>query len=234
MGNHRSSGAFCSLVVATTTGFFDSVAALSTSALGDGAECYCVANASVYRLNLTSTQATVGDIFLAPFSGSGCWFKQDAQSQLSSNFTGNFLAGSDFVPTVNVWHALPATSVSYSVAKSSLLWTINAATGTMTYTGPDNKTFLILGQASIIDGAGTQNLQFDLTVPSVIGTNTVSLTCVQGTVGPGTNNAAALSHQLLLTVLHGDVYQHAVRCTTASPGDLFFLFYSATIVNVGN
>ncbi len=145
MGNKRSAGSFCSLVVATTTGAFDSVTSLPVAALGNGAECYCVANQGTYRYDSTSTQTTVGDLFLVPLSGGGCWVKQNAEVSYRSAFA---LSPSQFgIPrtSTNVWQALPGVNPgTYQIVHLGTFFTLNTSTGVVTYSGPSGLEFMVM------------------------------------------------------------------------------------------
>jgi len=232
MGNHRSSGSFCSLVVSTTTGFFDSVAALNPTALGDGAECYCIANQSVYRLNILNSGSSIGDLFISPNSGPGRWAKQDAQAGYSAAFTGtNSFIGSTVTPTASLWAALPSSAGFYGVTQSSLLWTIDTTAGTMTYNGPTGKVYSITGILSLADSVGTPSTSFqvDLVDPSIIGTPTGSLT---STFGSLPSAPTVVPHQIMVTVTSGQVFQHAFRTSTVI-GPFTFSRYLALIECIG-
>lgn len=174
--NKRSPGSFCSLVVSATTGTSDSVTSLDVAALGNGAECYCVANAAVYRYNSTSTQTTVGDIFLAPLSGGGCWFRQDAESSYAT-FSG--LAGAGVgasLASSGLWQALPTGGTFYATSgPPTSLWTLNTTTGVNTYIGPPGLKFLFQTIVSVNSGSVGLGATFLLYVSfngALIGTST--------------------------------------------------------------
>jgi len=237
--NHSSSGSFCSLVVATTTGAIDSITSLNVTARGDGAEAYCVANKSVYRYSSTSTQTTIGDTFLAPLSGGGCWFKQNASADFVVGVTGTtaHFSGSALGATavVNTWAALPFGTNFYEEFPASLMWSVNTTTGVITYTGPSGLKFSVSANVSFSKNTFGTPIAYDLnnTLNGVlIGTTgaiaTSSSSFLTGTSGIYGN----FSQADIIQPNNGDTFQHMIRRITAAVGSLTEVFsnYAVTIV----
>lgn len=236
MSNPRSAGAFCSLIVATTTGTSDSVTSLNVAALGNGAECFCLANQAVYRYNSASAQTTVGDVFITPTSGGGCWFKQGADSSYANSFElASAAFGSSVLPAITVWHAMPSPGAgAYQAGTVGSFWTINSTTGVMTYSGPSGLQFMIMMTCSASDDAlVAQQLQFDITVGgSLIGTSTATTSSVQNTMPATTVSAAEFVHNVILSPNNAATIQHAFRCISATPGNIAFLRYQVQIIKL--
>lgn len=214
----------------TATGTSNSITSLPVGALGNGAEAYCIGNASTYRYVSTSTQTTIGDTFLVPLSGGGCWFKQGAQADFSAAFT-LLAAGFSSVSFADQnWAPLPFSAGFYQSAASTNFWSMNGTTGVVTYAGP-SKTFLVLGSLSLASVAPPdQEVQFDLTQNGAnLGAATVTTTAVQG-AAPGTLGSISLGHHAIITGLPGSTLQHMLRNLTAS-SNLFILRYQIQIIS---
>lgn len=246
MSNKSSAGSFCSLVVATATGTSNSITSLDVSARGNGAEAYCIANASVYRYNATSTQTTLGDTFLVPLSGGGCWFKQGAQSDYTQQVTGTdgVFNGATLSPTPNdsVWAAFPAAAGAYAVGFSQTLWSVNTTTGIMTYHGPSGLKFLAAMTVSVAINSATfaQFVIGEVSLSangSLIGGTTSDPSAVRGTF-LGTDATSGLlpsefTQNFIINPDPGDTIQYAIRHIFPSTGafDAFtFYRYRAVIV----
>lgn len=59
----------------TVLGAVDSLENIVSSPLPDGAECWVIENASVYRLDKASTVAPAGAQIVAPIAGGGRWYR---------------------------------------------------------------------------------------------------------------------------------------------------------------
>ena len=237
MSNKRSAGAFCSIVVGATTGTFNSVAALDVVALGDGAECYCTANASVYRLNISSTQATVGSTFIKPNSGAGCWVLQTyPQSTYAQGVTAQpAFAGGSFSPTVNTWHALPSgTNFFISSPVSSSFWSLNTTTGVLTYSGPTGLFFLVTGQIVLQGIDDSQITEMDISVNgALIGGTTASQSSTSTTQPPSSGGfPMQLVHTYIVQGTNAATYQHILRAASTTPGLISGSHYQAYVTGL--
>lgn len=225
-GNKSSAGSFCSLVVSTTTGASDSVESLLLATLGNGAEVYCIANASAYRMNGASTQATLGDTFIKPLSGLGCWVKQDAESDYTfaiegtSSFRGVGTGGSTAV--LNTWTALPNGAGFYvRTSGATPIWALDTSTGIVTYSGPSGKVFVFSGNLSIAKNTSATPLvyEFDITVNGgQLGTVTNEPSASAGTVVGVAGIYGGFSQTFLGPLNNGDTIQHCFRRITAAVG----------------
>ena len=239
MSNRSSSGSFCSLVVATTTGAIDSVTSLNVTARGNGAECYCVANQALYRYNATSTQAAVPntDAYLVPLSGGGCWFRQNTQGLFGEQIiTSASFNGAQFVGLAqNVWHVLPFGANFFAAAVQSALFNVSTTSGVINYVGPTGLSFLLAAILSVSDdnpvgGRTDQVIEFAVTINSSIIATTIasarqSSTSVSGLSG----DLSQVTLDSILTPNNGDNIQHAMRCISSSPGTFSANRYSVVI-----
>jgi hypothetical protein len=85
---------------ATLLGADDSLENIVSSPLPDGAECWVIENASVYRFDKASTEAPNGTRIVAPIAGGGRWYRMPiapilmTSSSLSyGSFSGNTSGG---------------------------------------------------------------------------------------------------------------------------------------------
>lgn len=203
-------------MVGATTGTFNSVAALDVVALGDGAECYCTANASVYRLNGSSSQATVGSTFIKPNSGAGCWVLQTyPQSTYAQGVTAQpAFAGGSVGLTTNTWTALPTgTNFFTSSPITSSFWTLNTTSGVLTYTGPTGLHFLITGQLVLEAVSDAQTIEMDISVNGALIGGTVSSQSSTSTTQPTSLGGAPIQlvHTYIVQGTNAATYQHVVR-----------------------
>ncbi len=236
--NHSSAGSFCSLVVATTTGTADSITSLNVAARGNGAEAYCVANKATYRYDSSSTQTTVGDVFLVPLSGGGCWFKQNAGKDFAVGVTGTtaHFAGSALgaPAVVNTWTALPSGTNFYEEFPTSLLWTVSTTTGVITYTGPSGLSFLVTANLSFSMNAFGTPLAYDLdsTVNGVlIGTTGALATSTADFISGTSGQYGNFQNSIIFQPSSGDTFRHMIRrvAATVTSGTETFSHYSVTI-----
>lgn len=225
MSNKSSAGSFCSLVVATALGSSNSVESLLLTPLGDGAEVYCVANASAYRMDGSSTQATLGEFFIKPASGSGCWVKQNAASDYTFAMLGttSFRGSNDVVTAVlNTWTALPnGTGLYVKTAGTATIWSLNTTTGVITYNGPSGLSFVFSGNLSIAKNTSATPLVYELDITfngSQIGAVTNEPSASAGTVVGVAGIYGGFSQEFFGTLNNGDTIQHCFRRITAAIG----------------
>ena len=120
------------------TGDEDSLQNVNTYELPNGALCWVVSNATLYRLDRASTSASAPDAVIVPAAGPGRWFALSGNAVLSEARMSMFqpAALAVVIATINVWVALPGAG-SYAVqTAASAFWSINATTGVATYSGP--------------------------------------------------------------------------------------------------
>lgn len=237
MANKRSAGSFCSLVVSTTLGTSDSVTALTVAALGNGAECYCVANNAVYRYQAASIQTTVGDTFITPLVGSGCWFKQNAQADYAFAAQGTTLmtAAVGVTPTINTWAAIKSGTGFYSQVTASNLWSLSTVGAQISYNGPTGLHFLVLMTASMDDSnAGShQTIQWDLTQnAALVGTSGATQSAVASTTNGTLGDPFEFVHSLILSGTSGAFYQHVFRVVSSTPGLVNLTRYNVQIIGL--
>jgi len=221
--NHRSAGSFCSLVAATTTGTSDSVTSQDVAAVGNGAECFCLANSAVYRYNSASAQTTIGTTFLQPLSGGGCWFKQDAEADYTHSISlGVSGIGTSITSNAN-WQALPSGATAYKLISgvTSSLWSLDTTTGISTYLGPSGAIFLFEATASI--NSGSVGLGADISMylsinGALIGTNPVVAESALLSSIPANFQ---LSHNLCKSLNSGDTVQNIVIVSGAAHTQVF-------------
>jgi hypothetical protein len=218
-------------VVSTTNGSSDSVTSLPTGPLGNGAECYCIANNSVYRFNSTSTQTTLGDTYLHPASGSGCWFKQAAGQDYAQGIQGTlaFEGSTIGALTINVWATLPSGVNFYQAAPvTSALWTMSTTNGVFVYNGAPGLKFLV-NTTITIDGQASQSFDFDLTLNGlIVGTTSDTNSAARNTAANPLNDTQ-FAHNTIITPVNGSSYQHVIRCLTAAPASTIFAKYQVMI-----
>jgi len=235
MPNKRSAGSFCSMVVATVSGTSKSVESLDVSALGDGAECYCVANQAVYRYNSSSAQPNLAgaDTFVVPLAGGGCWFKQNAQGDYSTLVQLTSTGYSNFVISTGNWQALPSGAGFYANINSNPFFSVDTTTGIMTYNGPSGKDFLI--QAQMVIGSSSpvgSTIELDTTVNgALLGTGTQGpqlMAYTQETV----SQLMQLTQGFRFKPNHGDTIQHVLHASGTAAGQTVNR-YQVSILNVG-
>jgi hypothetical protein len=121
------------------TGDADSLQNVDTTELPNGALCWVVSNATLYRLDAASTAASAPDAVIVPASGPGRWFALSGTALLAearmSEREGAELTLVVGAPNQGIWLAMPAGAYAAQVAGAAF-WTVNAATGVATYSGP--------------------------------------------------------------------------------------------------
>ncbi len=230
MGNKRSSGSFCSLVVATLSGLSDSVAALPVAALGDGAECYCVFNSAVYRYSASSTQTTLGSVFIQPTVGGGCWAKQNAGSNYACNVQLSATGFGVSMTSNNLWQAFPAATGNYQQTVAATgIWLLSPAFGTLTYSGPTGIHAVISMQVSLnTQSAVGSFIDMDLSVNgSLIGTSTSTTSLVVQSVDVS-GSTMQFSHVAQILLTNGATYQHVMQAPSGKIQT--FLAYQASVI----
>jgi hypothetical protein len=215
----------------------DSVTSLNVAARGDGAEVYCVANKSVYRYSASSTQTTIGDTFLVPLSGGGCWFKQNAQSDYTVGFDGTtaHFAGSAFLVTavVGTWVALPTGTNFYEAFPTSLMWSLNTTTGVFTYNGPSGLKFSMQANLSFSKNTLGTPIAYDLNDTingALIGTVGALATSTSEFISGSSGIYANFSMTDIISPNSGDTVQHMIRRVTAAAGSGSETFSHYTVV----
>jgi hypothetical protein len=222
MGNHRSAGSFCSLVVASVLGTSDSVQSLLLATYGDGAEVYCVANLATYRMDGAAIgQPTVGDSLVAPASGNGVWVKQGASADLAQNVIGT--AAFHVAPitgvTASTWVALPSGALFYAHTTSSLFWTLNTTTGVLTYIGPNALVLLNAVFSVFYDLATPQTIEIDLSGNGALIGGTTTTTSASSVTTQGIANAATqLTYNAIFQATTNSTYQIVFRDTSTPLG----------------
>lgn len=223
MSNQRSVGRFCSVVVTHLSGASDSIASLVGSTLGEGAEAWCVDQASTYRYT-TATIAADAFFFVAA-SGGGTWVLQAgaAGTPFGSGLFGTvaFQGGALVSASQNVWTALPTGAFWFAEILNGNYWTLNTTTGVRTYTGPSRE--FTCNAAISVSAASAQGIEFDLTENGsrIGGTVNGSIISQIGQAGSGAFTVIAQTCSFFAT--NGSTYQHIFRTnSTPSPTNVAF------------
>jgi hypothetical protein len=225
MSQQRSVGRFCSIVVTNTTGAIDSVSALSTQVLGNGAEVYCLANNKIYRFQQSASSVTVLPNYIAPVVGGGCWEMVNPGSfgSLSDYGNANFQALGTFTPVSNIWRALPTGSNTYSSTggATGAMLTSSSNTGVLTYAGPTGRSYFISAQFTIRGTSPSDYIESLFTENgALIGTSTAS---VFASSAGWTNTAesvttAVATFTIIQALNSGSTYQMIWRPVTGGGG----------------
>ncbi len=240
MPNRRSSGSFCSFVVDVVSGGTaaqTTLVGLDVAALGNGAEVFVLSNGFAYRYSSTSSQTTVGSTFVQPTTGGGCWIKQNSAADFAAEFRGGVsLLGSTASPTGLTWTAIVAGANHFAADTiTSSFWGIDTTLGTIAYSGPSGKRFLIQTELTLSHSTSSQQqVQLDLSVGgSLEGTQTDTLTSTQNTIGVTLNLATTLTHSILISPNTGQNIFPVYRVVNAVSGLVSFLAFQLTITPIG-
>jgi len=232
MPNKRSAGSFCSLVVGTTGGTSKSVESLDVSALGPGAQVYCLANHAIYSYDLGSAQTNLAgtDAFVQPLSGGGCWFKLGADGAYSTRIEST---GLGIITSTGVWQALPVSSnISYANVNLNPFFPIDAGTGIMTYEGPSGSRFLIMATLVVNSASAVSSvIEMDLSINgSLIGSTTQLPSSVfysQGVL----SQSVQLVQNYQGALVNGQTIQHVLRITGTAAAQTINR-YQVSILNI--
>jgi hypothetical protein len=215
MSSLRGVGRFCSLVVQNLTGTTDSIAALPSGKLGDGAEAYCVANAGVYRLNQSGGTFNLSPGYIGA-SGGGTWVLQSpGGASVSQANDVNF--GVSTAATANTWIALPVTAGAYLYPLPSTSWATNTGAAAMQWLGPSNKHFLVNSIFSLRTASVPlcEDMEFDLSINAAnVGTTNFSVSSVVQSWG---NNDTSANYYIefvwsqVITLAQNDTVQMITR-----------------------
>jgi len=158
------------------TGSEDSLQNVNTYELPNGALCWVVSNATLYRLDRASTSASAPDAVIVPAAGPGRWFALSGSAALTEARMSMFQPAEIAILTgeANVWQALTAAG-SYAVQTAvAAFWSINATTGVATYSGPPQIYHFAAALNATVDATATVQIQVGLTVDGEdIGTTNV-------------------------------------------------------------
>lgn len=230
MTAQRSVGKFCSVVVATLSGAFDSVATLPSAKLGDGAECYCLANKKIYRYDASATlTSTLSPNYITAATGGGAWVMVDAGDSSASQIYGtSALASASAVATVaNTWQYMDAGVGFYSQdsAITSPLWTLATATGNLTYNGATGKKFNVTINLSLVSSLSTPAFNLDLDFVengALVGgtTATFSSSTAGFTVGPFSTTRCYISYTVGFAATSAAIYSAIFRPVSGNVGNV--------------
>jgi hypothetical protein len=227
MANQRSPGAFCSIVVPNLTGA-NSLASLSFTKYGDGAQAYCIATRKSYRLNVSFPGPAASPVIIAA-SVAGFWIMEQmgGDGSASVNSTASRTSG---ISSQNTWFAMPSNAALYQAVSTSAIWTVNTTTGVSTYAGPTAK-FLVQGNLAYNSTVTDEGFEMDLSINgATIGSTTTTRTATQqkypGATATGVVN---VSQALIVTLNNGDTVQHMIRTTLAGFGTIGVSNYNKTL-----
>jgi len=138
------------------TGDGDSLQNINTNKLNDGAICYVVELAAYYQLDKASTSTPVGNVIVAPVAGPGRWFYfgSNADSELFAVVRLTTPVTSANL-TQNTWVNTPAGAGGTYLLETpdAGLWTLDTATGLLTYNGRTGSWW----EAQVSASISTQN-----------------------------------------------------------------------------
>ena len=147
---------------------------------------------TVYLLDKGSTVTADGVAIIAAVGG-GRWIAQTSSEQILYSVMAKLFLDTGQPNTGAVvqdtWRGLPSAASQYALGfnVTSPLWTINVATGVLTYAGPE-RSFIIYGSITMSTGAGTQAFSFSHSDLPIIGTTNDSDYEAQYTVVAGNDN----------------------------------------------
>jgi hypothetical protein len=140
---------------AVLTGFGDgdSLQNIITDPLNDGCLCYVTEFESYYILIKASTDTPVGFVVIQPLSGPGRWFHLIGPTD-SQQFAAVALLSTPqplVIAAANTWVNPPAPGGGiYSLSTPGPdLFTLDGATGILTYAGPNGKAYEVTVNASV-------------------------------------------------------------------------------------
>lgn len=148
----------------------DSLQNVNTTNLPNGSLCWVNANATLYRLDKTSTAGTAPDAIIVPASGPGRWFALVGGAFLENMRMSMF---SPDEPTVTVgtgnqnkWLALPVDQAGPYGPQvlGSILWDIESTTGVATYSGPRQVFHFTASLNAAPDAEATTEVQLALSI----------------------------------------------------------------------
>lgn len=244
MGNQRSVGKFCSIVVTNdSVGAFDSIVSLDGSKLGEGAEAFCSSTGQAYRWTSLSI-AAFQNIFITPTTGGGTWVMQDLEQFLSCFAFGSaaFTAGAAQATLgINLWTEIKTGTGFYTTGPgfSGNLVTINSATGFMTLANTVGSfrsvPLLVTMQFSMSASEVNTTWEFDLTPApgGNVGLNVQSQTAVQATLpGPGLATSVTVTRLFIPTA--NVAYYPVFRCVNSGTATLYTAYYQMSVVSAGS
>lgn len=203
----------------------DSLVAVNTSELPDGAQAFVLSTRSTYRLNKFSTQTAVGTAFVpAGNVGGGVWFFESGGDAVASNpfiyqATGTASLTGAQTPVLNTWIALPSGSGFYTSGIGNGVFSLNTSSGLITYDGPAGARYKASAIATLECGTAAQGMELAITQNGVlIGTTTYDGTAGGASADPTTAGLGeCISTSKLITIAStGDTLQAVMRNITGT------------------
>jgi hypothetical protein len=204
------------------TGDGDSLENINTTILNDGCLCYVTEIAGYYMFDRNSVADAVGDVVIAPSAGPGRWLFLFSGSDAAywAQVTLILTPGSVTIGTQSQWENQPAPGGSaYSLASAGPgFFTLTAASGLLTYNGPDGKAFEITVNASVAneDAAATISVEAVPSLGTLVGTTTDDFTASRASTPATQDFEVALSSTVILLLNDGDIIRAIFRNLTTT------------------
>jgi hypothetical protein len=204
------------------TGDADSLQNVNTTELPNGALCWVVSNATLYRLDAASTAASAPDAVIVPAAGPGRWIALSGNELIAEGRMSMRRNSGDnatvVIATINVWTALPVeVGPSYfPQVPGAAFWSIAPTTGVATYSGP-NMIYHFNAAMNLAAGeTATVVAEMALTVNNEdIGTTAIRDLAERVAVGTTTSfEGLAIANAVALAT--GDTIQLIARNTTGT------------------
>ena len=214
------------IIVSAVTGVEgDSLDQLSSFELPDGCLISVAATGSLYRFVLGSTAtATVGTSIVLPPAGPGAFeiLVNTTSPGFQMNGSALLAASAAYAETDNTWVATPSGTGFYALGAASGLFTLDTATGIVTYNGPPNPevgtVFRVKIQATISASVAGQSVEIAPSLNgSFIGTTSFIGYAGVANVSPTTANLGSqIATEGFYQLGGGNTLQAIVRDTSAS------------------
>ena len=195
---------------------------INTTELDDGALCYVVGEKAYYILDKLSVAATTGKIIVLPESGPGRWvfFGGLEDSLLWAAYS--MQTGSMAIQglTQSTW-ANPTPS-SFALdspvgGPGPALWTLDASTGVIAYSGESGKSFEVTVNASVACGtAAAVSVEVVAATAGLIGTTAEDFYAGRATTVATANVETQISSSKIMTLANTETIRPAFRNLTGT------------------
>jgi len=202
------------------TGDDDALQNINTTDLNDGCLVYVVEFAGYYMLDKVSTAAASGDAIVLPGSGPGRWFffgSPAGAAELWAAYamvtTPEALTGL----TQSTWVDPPAPGGAIYALNSPGpdFWTLDTATGLLTYGGSDSKPFEVTVNASVASGTGSAaSIEVVADTGALVGTTTDDFYAGRGETVATAGNEIQLTSSKIIRPTNGDAIRPIFRNLT--------------------
>lgn len=205
-----------------TTGTGNSIQAINTYEVPDGALAMTSLTGLIYQLDKESTATAVGASVIAPALGPGRWFliASAASPGFLSFCTLLLVPIADLAAVANTWTAF--TGQNWGTMLLTNQFTRTAATGLLTYNGPSGATYEFGFDASIGNGSSGTSLRIAIAAShngDVVGMTDFNFQQESST--EAAENAPTMIRAVRRIVLaNGDTIQPMVKNVTAGGDSL--------------